>query len=263
MNEIAILEAKKDTITSLELLEQINFFRKEEGNRAELRHDTLREIIKDEFDEEILSQNILEKSLSSNGGRPTKIFELTLSQAKQVLVRESKFVRKKIIARLEELEKQLGTIVSYEDRLKLGLFSKDPEIVARSHKALLELELKPLKEELEQKAKEIEYKEDVIIGLTDKIDLMDMRQILNTVVRYKGANFQERWRLLYFEFEKKYHIDIKRRMDNYNNSNKPKIKSKLDYIETILNKLPQLYEIACKLFEGDINQIIENYKKVC
>ena len=27
-----------------------------------------------------------------------------------------------------------------------------------------------------------------IIGLTDKIDLMDMRQILNTVVRYKGAN---------------------------------------------------------------------------
>ena len=92
---------------------------------------------------------------------------------------------------------------------------------------------------------------------------MDMRQILNTVVRYKGANFQERWRLLYFEFEKKYHIDIKRRMDNYNNSNKPKIKSKLDYIETILNKLPQLYEIACKLFEGDINQIIENYKKVC
>lgn len=167
------------------------------------------------------------------------------------------------INKFEEMEKQLGTIVSYEDRLKLGLFSKDPEIVARSHKALLELELKPLKEELEQKTKEIEYKEDVIIGLTDKIDLMDMRQILNTVVRYKGANFQERWRLLYFEFEKKYHIDIKRRIENYNNSHKPKVKSKLDYIETILNKLPQLYEIACKLFEGDINQIIENYKKVC
>lgn len=167
------------------------------------------------------------------------------------------------INRFEEMEKQLGTIVSYEDRLKLGLFSKDPEVVARSHKALLELELKPLKEEIEKKTKEIEYKEDVIIGLTDKIDLMDMRQILNTVVRYKGANYQERWRLLYFEFEKKYHLDLKRRINNYNKNHKPKLKNKLDYIEVEMKKLPQLYEIACKLFEGDINQIVENYKKVC
>lgn len=102
------IKIKKDTITSLELLEQINFFRKQEGNRVELRHDTLRDIIKDEFEEEILSQNILEKSISSNGGRPTKIFELTLSQAKQVLVRESKFVRKRIIEYIEELEDKLS-----------------------------------------------------------------------------------------------------------------------------------------------------------
>lgn len=166
------------------------------------------------------------------------------------------------INKFEEMKKQLGQITSEEDRLKLGLFSNDPEVVARSHKALLELELKPLREEVEQKTKEIEYKEDVIIGLTDKIDLMDMRQILNTVVRYKGADFRERWRLLYFEFEKKYHLDLKRRIENYNKSNKKKLK-KLDYIENILGKLPQLYEIACKLFEGDINQIINNYTKLC
>lgn len=167
------------------------------------------------------------------------------------------------INKFNEMEKALEQPVTYEDRLKLGLFSNDPEVVARSHKALLELELKPLKEELEQKTKEIEYKEDVIIGLTDKIDLMDMRQVLNAVVRYKGANYQERWRTLYFEFEKKYHVDVKRRMENYNKKHSRKIKSKLDYIETEMNKLPQLYEIACKLFEGDINQIVENYKKVC
>ena len=100
----------KNTITSLELLEQINLFRKEEGNRAELRHDTLRDIIKDEFEEEILSQNILEKAISSNGGRPTKIFELTTAQAKQVLVRESKFVRKAVIHYIEELENKLKTV---------------------------------------------------------------------------------------------------------------------------------------------------------
>ena len=166
------------------------------------------------------------------------------------------------INKFEEMKKQLGQITSEEDRLKLGLFSNDPEVVARSHKALLELELKPLREEVKEKEKELEYKEDVIIGLTDKIDLMDMRQILNTVVRYKGADFRERWKLLYFEFEKKYHLDLKRRIENYNKSNKKKLK-KLDYIENILGKLPQLYEIACKLFEGDINQIINNYTKLC
>ena len=32
---------EKDTITSLELVDQINFFRKEEGKKKDLRHDTL------------------------------------------------------------------------------------------------------------------------------------------------------------------------------------------------------------------------------
>lgn len=201
MNELAILE-QKDKITSLELLEQINFFRKQEKNRAELRHDTLLEIIRDEFEEEISLQKILESTYKNGRGREYLMFELNFSQARQLLARESKFVRKAIFRYLDELEVKIGKTISTEDRLKLGLFSKDPEIVARSHKGLLELELKPLKEEIEQKTKEIEYKEDVIIGLTDKIDLMDMRQILNTVVRYKNANYQDRWRLLYFEFEK-------------------------------------------------------------
>lgn len=262
MNDLMVRE-KKEEITSLELVEQINVFRKQEGKKTELQHFNLLAVIRDEFEEEINALKIQAVEYRDKKGELRPMYILTLNQAKQVLMRESKFVRKAVIHYIEELEKQLGTIVSYEDRLKLGLFSKDPEVVARSHKALLELELKPLKEEIEKKTKEIEYKEDVIIGLTDKIDLMDMRQILNTVVRYKGANYQERWRLLYFEFEKKYHLDLKRRINSYNKNYKPKLKNKLDYIDLEMKKLPQLYEIACKLFEGDINQIVENYKKVC
>lgn len=263
MNNLTVLE-RKNTVTSLELVEQINIFRKQEGNRSEIQHNDLLKVIRDEFEEEIGVGKISQTHyIHPQNKQKYPMFELTFNQAREILVRESKFVRKHIMTYIEELEKQLGNIVSYEDRLKLGLFSNDPDIVARSHKALLELELQPLKEEIAHKTKEIEYKEDVIIGLTDEIELMDMRQILNTVVRYKGADFQERWRLLYFEFERKYHVDIKRRMDNYNKNNKPKMKNKLEYIDKIMNKLPQLYEIACKLFEGDINQIIENYKKVC
>ena len=104
----------KETITSLELLEEINLFREEESKsnhlneRKLLRHDTLRSIIKDEFEEEILSQDILEKSVSSNGGRPTSVYILSLGQAKQVLVRESKFVRKAVICYIDKLEKSLS-----------------------------------------------------------------------------------------------------------------------------------------------------------
>lgn len=44
---------KKDTITSLELVDQINLFRQEEGKEKPLRHDNLLQVIRDEFDEEI------------------------------------------------------------------------------------------------------------------------------------------------------------------------------------------------------------------
>ena len=36
---------EKDTITSLELVDQINFFRKEEGKKKDLRHDNFIRIL--------------------------------------------------------------------------------------------------------------------------------------------------------------------------------------------------------------------------
>ncbi len=171
MNEL-ISKEQKDKITSLELVEQINIFREQEGNRKELQHKDLLKVIRDEFEEEINGGKISPVEYKDKKGELRPMFELTLNQAKQVLMRESKYVRKAMIHYIEELEKQLSTIISYKDRLKLNLFSNDPEIVVRSHKALLELETRELKQEIEQKTKEIEYKEDVIIGLTDKIDLI-------------------------------------------------------------------------------------------
>lgn len=104
--------------------------------------------------------------------------------------------------------------------------------------------------------KEIDHKEEVIVGLVDEIDLAEKRQVLNRVVRYKNANYSQRWNELYKQFQMKYHMDIKRRMETYNIDHKPKIKSKLDYIDKVLNKIPELYEIACKLYENDIKELV-------
>lgn len=112
-------------------------------------------------------------------------------------------------------------------------------------------------ETIKKQREEIEHKEDVIIGLVDDITIAEKRQILNRVVRYNHANYRDRWAILYREFENKYHIDLQKRMDRYNSENKPKCKNKLDYIDRVMEKIPELYEIAAKLFEADVKALIE------
>lgn len=267
----------KDKITSLELLEQINIFRNQEGT-PKTNHKDLLIIIETEFTDinrkrtnggvcpetrtlikEQLNQEDIEvgEYTHPQNKQIYPMYILPLSKAKQCLLKESKFVRKRMIHYIEELEnklKQNTPAITEEQRLVLSIYAGGVEAIEAT-KALVELKTKELQ-------KTIEYKEDVIIGLTDDIELKDKRQILNQVVRYKGANYQERWKKLYYEFEKFYHINLDVRIKNYNEKNKPKIKSKLDYIDKVMNKLPKLYEIASKLYEGDIEKIIAEYKEV-
>ena len=65
------------------------------------------EIIRDEFEEEISRQEILPSEYTSERGQKYPMFVLTTSQAKQVLVRESKTVRKAVINYIEKLETAL------------------------------------------------------------------------------------------------------------------------------------------------------------
>ena len=134
----------KESINSKELLKQINIFRemeykereasntlteaqKKRGHYIELRHDTLLNIIKSEFNLKIDLQNILEmlkekdkqnilpiyvdgifvSTYKDKYDREQMMFILTIDQAKQVLLRESKVVRKAVIQYLNLLEKRI------------------------------------------------------------------------------------------------------------------------------------------------------------
>lgn len=201
---------------------------------------------------------ITQKKVTAQGNETSYTdHAISLSMAKELSMIQRNKKGKEARLYFIECEKQLKNntpTITEEQKLVLSIYAGGVEAVEAT-KALVQLKTKELQ-------KTIEYKEDVIVGLTDEIDLKDKRQILNQVVRYKGANYQERWRLLYYEFEKKYHLDLNARMKRYNEENKPKMKNKLDYIDKVMNKLPQLYEIASKLFEGDINKIIEEYKQL-
>ena len=139
----------------------------------------------------------------------------------------------------------INTYLPFADDTTKSLFKGTLETVRKQNEVIAE------------QKKTIEHKEDVIIGLVDEIDLAQKRQVLVRVVKYKTSNYRERWNELYKQFEMKYHINLKRRFNTYNENNKPKLKNKLDYIDKVLNKIPELYEIACKLYENDIKELVK------
>lgn len=116
-------------------------------------------------------------------------------------------------------------------------------------------------ETIKQQKVEIMHKEDVIIGLVEDIDLATKRQRITQIVRFGASgNYQERYNLLYREFERKYHCNLKMRMESC--TLKPKVKNKMDYIDREMNMIPQLYEIACKLFENDVEKLKAEWENI-
>ena len=129
----------KESINSKELLKQINIFRemeykekeanntlteaeKKRGHYTKLKHKTLLGIIRNEFNIQVNEQNILpvenkiiptsvngifETSYKDDKGELRPMFILTIDQAKQVLLRESRIVRRKVIEYLNLLEKRI------------------------------------------------------------------------------------------------------------------------------------------------------------
>lgn len=157
MNELM----DKNDMTSLELLEQINLFREEEykeklknntlteaekekGKFTELRHDTLLDIIRDEFDKEISLQKILESTYKNSRGKEYPMFILTLNQAKQVLLRESKYVRRAVIQYIEKLE-QIIRELPEKEKILMG-FEKTVEAIANVYGCKKDFKTIPLKD---------------------------------------------------------------------------------------------------------------------
>lgn len=111
---------------------------------------------------------------------------------------------------------------------------------------------------------ELEYKKEVIAGIVDNIDIYKKQAILNRVVKHKGANFRDRWNELYRVFRETYHIDLKARKEGHNLKQiraKDKFKSTIEYA-VAFDFIDDLYKIALKLYETDMNEIIDSIRKV-
>lgn len=164
MNElIKVGEHTHDGITSLDLKKQINLFRGQEGNRTQLKHSDLLKVIRDEFEEEI-GMGKISYTLYKHpqNGQEYPMFELTLSQAKQVLVRESKFVRK--------------AVISYIDKLENALMNDQPKLPQTYKEALKELLVQVEENErLQLENKDMKPKAEYFDGIVDRGGLTNFR----------------------------------------------------------------------------------------
>lgn len=111
--------------------------------------------------------------------------------------------------------------------------------------------------------RDLEHTEDVVLSLTSNISLMEKRQRITQIVRYGSKKYAERYTLLYEEFSKKFHVDVRRRLANAKERGDiKKSVNMMEYIcsEKYLNKTNELYDLACKLFEGDFIQLLDEWR---
>lgn len=140
---------------------------------------------------------------------------------------------------------------------KTGTYST-PSSYKEALKALLaEVEAKErLQLENEKLEEDNTYKTQIIEGLTEDIPLAEKRQrIVQIMNKASHGDFGNVYRLLYSEFDKKFHINVGLRMSKM----KYEGWNYLDYVEKEMHMIPELYELACKLFESDYNKLIESW----
>ena len=131
MNNLIVFKNGKMTITSLELVEQINLFREQEEKRK-TTHDSLLKIVRDEFSDEISLGELNESHYTNTRNQKQPMYNLTTLQAKQLLARESKYVRKALLIYIERLESFIRekTSAEWQQSRKLGKEARKHEMDA-------------------------------------------------------------------------------------------------------------------------------------
>jgi phage antirepressor YoqD-like protein len=196
---------ERDTFTSLELTELINQYRNEEGNKNPLRHDNLLQIIRDEFEEEISLLKIQESNYKNDRGKEYPMFVLNLAQSRQVLVRESKFVRKSVISYIDKLENSLINKLPKDYPSALRALADKAE---ETQRLLIANKVK------DQQISELKPKADYVDKILKSKSLMNINQIakdygmsgiaLNRILYKLGIQYKQgrQW-LLYSKYHSK------------------------------------------------------------
>lgn len=136
MTQIAhIVNGQVATITSLQLLDLVNDTRAEFGE-SQVRHGDFAARCRDELDGEYYETFVVK----NQHGPATEAIRMTADQCKLVAMRESKGVRRRVLARLNELEAKVAAplqppvALTRMDILKLAMESEEARIKAEAER---------------------------------------------------------------------------------------------------------------------------------
>ncbi len=262
-----LMNPQKQTITSLELLEQINFFRWKEGENPTTHKDLL-VIIETEFtginrkrDEirkcpgalsqirELLEANgvIVSEYESPNNKRKYPMYILTLNQARQVLARESRIVRAGIFEYIDKLENN----IRYLETERLGILERENKLLLRENDLLTrENEFLKSQENILQAPTDPQPKK-VKRAIATKRGLIFMITRLEPGFTDDETGYNE----LYQAFEKKYNINLTEEMLKVGRTRKT------HFIEKDLKMIDELLQIAIETFPTGYKRAKEKYKE--
>jgi hypothetical protein len=235
----------KSTITSLELVKQINIFRAKERENgstdrlhADIAHKSLLDVIREEFSDEIGRNELVPSSYLNSQNKEQPMFELTLSQAKQVLVRESKIVRKAIIFYIEKLEQELE---KPKPKTQIELIIESALVLQNHESRLSNLESKFI--QLEDSKQEALVQLNYIERSTEEVPEIGTRLKINQIVRAysekTGIDYKDIWSSIYNKMLYVYHFNV----NAYKKLHAKE--SKLDIVERI-NQLDNLFALVSK-----------------
>lgn len=119
MNELQSINEHSQTMSSVQLVEVINEYRKVEGNEVRLRHDHFLVKIEKELVDD--SPNFLGKYKDVTG-KLNKCYWLPKDECVLMLMSESRIVRKGVLSRLKELETESKFQIpkTFSEALKLA-----------------------------------------------------------------------------------------------------------------------------------------------
>lgn len=180
------------------------------------------------------------------------------------------------MTRFQEMEEYIKAMNQPSYMIEDPIKRAEKWIEEQKEKQQLENKNKELEEENEGLTTEIGHKSDVIEGLIEDIPLADKRQRINQIIRHDvRERYAERYGLLYEEFELKYHMNLNTRMNNlalktkvlnvYGNLirvTKKLKENKMEYIDKVLDMIPELYDVACKIFENDVEELKKEWESI-
>ena len=152
---------------------------------------------------------------------------------------------------------------------KNGMFAVDeldnPDLLIATATKLKEERIARL--EAEKKAllaeKEAKFQKNIVEGLAGSIELADKQARINQIIRTSKENPREKYRKLYDEFNRKYHMNIDTRHKNAIAKGEiKKTTSKLTYICEHLDMVDELYEVVVKVFATDVDRLVQEMYEV-